>query len=170
MTLGQRITCFDWRSAAIAAPFAILLAWFVTAVLDRDPPIIYDHVGAVKDHVPQGGSIEVEFTVFRLRICDAAVKRWLIDSAGAKHSIPSFTVGPRPLAGLDTYRRSITIPDAAALGQASYQVELAYTCNIIHRLGWPITVASPPIRFTITPNEGLVPFPLPPPPIGRETG
>lgn len=54
-----------------------------------------------------------------------------------------------------------------ALGQASYQVELDYTCNIIHRLGWPITVLSPPIRFTITPNEGVVPFPLPPlPPTG----
>jgi hypothetical protein len=46
--------------------------------------------------------------------------------------------------------RSITIPDAAATGPAMYQVTVDYTCNIIHRLGWPITVTSPPIHFQIT--------------------
>jgi hypothetical protein len=167
MTMAQRVVAFDWRSAIIASPFAVLLAWLVTSALDRQPPIIYDHVAALSDSVPQGGTIEVEFSVFRLRVCDAVVKRWLIDARGEKHAIPSFTVGPRPLAGLDTYRRSITVPDAAALGQASYVVDLAYSCNLIHRLGWPILVSSPPIRFNIRPNEGLVPFPMPPPAIGE---
>lgn len=139
-------------AALLAAPFSILLFWLVTAAIDRQPPIIYDHVRALAADVPQGGTIEVEFSVFRLRICDVEARRWLYDASGRKHSIPSFTVGPRQLAGLDTYRRLITIPEAAAVGQASYVVELAFACNLVHRLGWPIRVLSPPIRFEVTPR------------------
>lgn len=168
MTLTERVRHFDWRSgiisALIAAPFAVLLASIFNAAIDRVPPIIYERVRALSDSVPQGGLIRVEFSVLRLRLCDGEVARWLIDSAGVKHSIPSFTIGPRPLAGLDTYRRTITIPEAAALGQATYQVDLEYSCNLIHRLGWPIEIHSPPIRFEITPRPLILLPPLVPPP------
>jgi len=141
---------FDIVSALIAAPFAVLLAWLITSSIDRQAPIVYESVRATTASVWQGGSIEVEFSVFRLRICEGEAKRWLTDSEGVRHSIPQFTTGPRPLAGLDTYRRTITIPEAAAVGPATYIVELSYACNLIHRLGWPILVTSPPIRFEIT--------------------
>ncbi len=157
----DRIWRFDWISAAIASPFAVLLAWIVTAAIDRTPPITYESAEAKAASVTQGGTIEVEFTVFRTRICDATVKRWLTDKDGARHSIPSYTVGPRvQLAGLDTYRRTITIPEAAAVGQASYQVDLFYECNLIHRLGWPIEVRSPEIRFDVTPRPIIILPPL----------
>lgn len=163
--LVRSIWTFDWLSAAIAAPFAVLLAWLVTAIIDRTPPISYEHVRPMVDSVPQGGIIEVEFTVFRTRICESEVRRWLTDSTGTRHSIPSFTVGPKTqLAGLDTYKRTITIPEAAAVGQAIYQVDIEYSCNLIHRLGWPIFVQSPPIRFEITPRPIIIiPPPEPPP-------
>ncbi|HTV71180.1 MAG TPA: hypothetical protein VMF90_21840 [Rhizobiaceae bacterium] len=151
---------FHWLSALIASPFAILLWWLVTAMIDRQPPIIYEGVRPITASVAQGASIELEFRVFRLRICEATAKRWLYDSAGQKHAIPSYTVGPAQLAGLVTYRRSITIPEAAALGQATYQVELSYICNLIHRLGWPILVTSPPIRFEVTPRPIIILPPL----------
>lgn len=130
-------------------------------VADRQSPIIYEGVRALSESVPQGGTIGVEFEVFRLRLCPGEAHRWLIDAKGAKHAIPSFTVGPRPLPGYTTYRRTITIPDAAAVGQATYQVDLIYTCNFLHVLGWPIVVTSPPVRFEVTPQSLL---PLPPPP------
>ncbi len=124
-------------------------------LFDREPPVRYERVRALSDTVPQGGTIEVEFSVFRLRLCEGTARRWLTDSTGTRHSIPQFTVGPRPLAGLDTYRRTITIPEAAATGPASYQVEISYACNVVHRLGWPIEVQSPPIGFLITPRPAL---------------
>lgn len=157
----ERIWRFDWLSAAIAAPFAIVLAWFVTAAIDRTSPVTYESASATVASVPQGGSIEVQFTVFRHRICKADVRRWLTDSSGTRHSIPSFTVGPRvQLAGLDTYRRMITVPEAAALGPATYQVDLSYECNLIHRLGWPIEVQSPSIHFEVTPRPVIILPPL----------
>lgn len=164
MTLPDKIRRFDWRSAIIAAPFAILIAWLVTSAIDREPPIIYERVGALSSSIPQGGTIQVQFSVFRLRLCEVETRRWLIDSKGTKHSIPSFTVGPRLLAGLDTYTRSITIPEAASVGQATYQVDLSFYCNPIHRLGWPIEIHSPPIRFEITPRPIIILPPLIPPP------
>lgn len=159
-SVTEHIRRFDWRSALVAAPFAVLLYWLVTAFLDRAPPIIYEGAKATSASVAQGQSIEIEFRVFRLRICEGSAKRWLYDAAGEKHAIPSYTVGPRPLAGLDTYRRTITIPEAASVGQATYQVELSYVCNLIHRLGWPIFVKSPPIRFDVTPRPVILLPPL----------
>lgn len=57
------------------------------------------------------------------------------------------------------------IPEAAALGQAMYQVDLSYECNLIHRLGWPIDVHSPVIRFDVMPRLVVIlpqPFNSPP--------
>lgn len=157
----EKIWHFDWLSAFIAAPFAVVLAWFVTAVIDRQPPVVYESARSKSESVPQGGTLEVEFTVFRHRVCPVTAKRWLTDSHGERHAIPSYTVGPRvQLAGLDTYRRTITIPEAAALGHAEYQVDLLYACNLIHRLGWPIEIQSPEIAFEITPRPLILLPPL----------
>jgi hypothetical protein len=130
------------------------------AIADREPPLLFDRAEALSDSVPQGGTIQLEFAVFRRRICDSDAMRTLTDSAHVEHAIPSFTKGPRRLAGYDRYRRSITIPDAAATGLATYRVHVKYYCNPMHRLGWPIEVVSPPIRFRITPRPVLL---LPPP-------
>lgn len=158
----RRIWRFDWGSALIASPFAIALAWMITSAIDRTPPIIYESARVLTDSVAQGGQIEVEFRVFRHRICDGEAKRWLTDAKGIKHSIPSFTVGPRAqLAGLDTYRRTITIPEAAALGQAKYEVDIEFVCNTFQRVfGWPIFLKSPPIRFEVTPRPVILLPPL----------
>lgn len=120
-------------------------------VADREPPIIYEDAKALSPTVKQGGAIEVEFSVFRSRICPLVAKRWLVDSVKKRHSIPQFTTGLKLLAGRETYRRSITIPLAAAVGPATYTVTLDYTCNPLQRLFRPITVVSRPVSFQIEP-------------------
>ena len=126
----------------------------VSMALDGDPPIAYEDVRALTPSVEQGGTIDVQFTVFRQRVCPVVVKRWLTDAAGERHSVPQYTVGLQQLAGRVTYRRSITIPTATALGAARYEVSLDYTCNPLQRLLGPINVTSPPVRFAITPAAG----------------
>lgn len=136
--------------------------WIVSMLLDRDPPVKYDGARALASSVPQGGTLEVEFEVFRSRICASNTKRWLVDSMLEQHSIPQFTVGLRLLAGRETYRRTITIPQNAAVGPARYYVTLDYFCNVFHQMGFPIRVTSPSINFDITPAVSLVPFGPPP--------
>ncbi len=140
----------------IAAGLMLGLAFFgsyslASMILDRVPPITYEGAKALQPEVGRGGVLDVEFKVFRTRICPAVTKRWLVDAEGTRHAIPSYTVGVQLLAGKETYQRSITIPLAAALGPAWYEVDLNYYCNVIHRIGWPINVTSPPIPFLITP-------------------
>lgn len=120
-------------------------------VADRDPPIVYEDAKALAPSVEQGGTIEIEFSVFRTRICPLITKRWLTDSAMERHSIPQFTTGLRLLAGRETYRRSITVPVAAAPGPAEYRVTLEYVCNPLQNFMGPIVVTSPPIRFKVLP-------------------
>ncbi len=129
---------------------------------DRTPPIVYEDGKALADSVPQGGSISIQFQVFRTRICDGDAERWITDSDGVRHSIPSYTVSGSPplLAGREVYVRRITIPDSIVLGPASYQVTLEFSCNWIHRLGYPIIVKSPPILFEITPRAAVILPPL----------
>lgn len=70
-----------------------------------------------------------------------------------RHSIPQFTTGLQLLAGRDTYRRSMTTPTAAAVGNARYEVMLDYTCNPLQKLIGPIQVTSPPVKCRITPAK-----------------
>lgn len=120
-------------------------------VVDRDPPIIYEDAKALSSEVEQGGVIEIEYSVFRTRICPLVTKRWLIDADRTRHSIPQFTTGLRLLAGRETYRRSITVPMAAAPGPAEYSVTLEYVCNPLQNFLGPIVVTSPPIKFKVIP-------------------
>ncbi|QYA03896.1 hypothetical protein [Rhizobium sp. B21/90] len=115
----------------------------VSMAFDRQPPILYEEAKALSSSVPQGGSLDVEFKVFRTRICPVVAKRRLIDSQGSKHSIPSYTVGMQMLAGRETYMRSIVIPNNASIGPALYEVDLDFICNAIHQMGFPIRVVSP---------------------------
>jgi len=121
--------------------------------VDREPPIEYEGAQALAKEVAQGGSIDVEFSVFRKRICPAVTRRWLTDANQERHSIPQYTVGLQLLAGRETYRRSITIPSAASPGPAQYEVTLEYTCNALQNFIGPIKVTSPPVMFTITPAD-----------------
>ena len=152
--------------AVLALAFAGAFS-LMSMILDRDPPIIYEGARALSASVPQGEAIDVEFKVFRERICASEAKRWLSDADQVRHAIPSYTVGLQLLAGRETYRRSITTPAATAVGRACYQVVLNYACNIFHRLGAPIVVESPPICFDVTPATSLVPLGLPPLPDPR---
>jgi len=127
-------------------------------VADREPPIIYEDAKALSSTVEQGGTIEIEFSVFRTRICPLITKRWLTDSAKERHSIPQYTTGLRLLAGRETYRRSITVPVAAAPGPAEYRVTLEYVCNPLQNFMGPIVVTSPPIKFKVLPAR-LIPVP-----------
>lgn len=141
------------------------LALIGTAVIgveigDRNPPITYEAARALEKSVPQGGSIDIEYQVYRWRICKAVAKRLLIDSAGDVHNIAAYTVGLSPFTGKETYRRTITIPDEAEIGPALYHVTIDYYCNPFHRLGFPITVDAPAISFDITKSLSLVPFGL----------
>jgi len=123
-------------------------------VVDREPPIEYEGAHALSAKVPQGGSIDVEFSVFRKRICPVVTRRWLTDAKNERHSIPQYTVGLRLLAGRETYRRSITIPLSAAPGPAQYDVTLSYVCNPLQRImNMPIEVSSPPVKFEVVPGE-----------------
>ena len=147
-TFGWRLLGVIFFALAILGSFNLAL-W----VSDREPPIEYEGVRALAQSVPQGGSIEVEFSVFRRRICPLVARRWLYDAAGDRHSVPQYTAGLRLLAGRETYRRAITIPTAATPGPARYEVTLDYICNPLQQLIGPIQVTSPPIRFTITPGN-----------------
>lgn len=132
---------------------------FVSAVIDREPPIAYEGARAVEESVQRGSSIDIEFKVFRKRICEQVVRRYLTDSMGIRHAIPSYTVGLQMLAGRETYQRSITIPTAASIGPASYQVVIDYACNPLQNLLGTIRVSSPPISVVIVPENGLLSVP-----------
>lgn len=122
-------------------------------VADREPPIEYEAATALATSVPQGGTIDVEFSVFRKRICPLVATRWLYDAVGERHSIPQYTTGLKLLAGRETYRRSITVPTAATPGPARYEVTLDYICNPLQNWIGPIHVVSPLIEFIVTPSD-----------------
>jgi len=167
MTLAQRVTTFDWRSAIIASPFAILLAFVVTSMLDRQPPVDYLDARSAVSSAPAGGTIDIHFDVYRYRICPVIkATRQITDSQGVQHAVSNYTFASNTRPGRESYDRTITIPEAVEVGLASYRIRLTYACNFVHNLGWPIEVQSPPVFFRVTPSEtegfSLPPLPRPP--------
>jgi hypothetical protein len=154
MTFGQKLARFDWRSAVIAAPIAVLLAWLVTSIIDRAPPIDFISATAMEKSAPAGGTIDIHFDVYRHRICPVIkAGRTLTDSTDTEHAVANYTFASNTRPGRETYDRTITIPDAVQPGTAFYVIKLSYACNFTHNLGWPIIVASPRVYFRVTPSE-----------------
>lgn len=117
-------TFFRYAAGALSILVAVTSFNMAVLVVDREPPIADQGARALADQVDQGGTIKVEYKVFRSRICPVAAKRWLYDAAGQRHSVPQYTVGADVTAVRKTYPRTIKIPPSAAMGPAWYEVVL----------------------------------------------
>lgn len=166
-----------WRKVDVPAATVFILAALagvgvasaISAALDRDPPTVFETATVLTPQVPQGGVLDVQYTVIQNRLCSATVERYVTDADGNVHVPSTYTVGRTamiegyPPEGRETYHRSITVPLAASLGPARYDARFLYTCNVVHRLAYPIIVDAPPVRFMITPAPASV-APLTPDP------
>ncbi|ESW92905.1 hypothetical protein X772_02790 [Mesorhizobium sp. LSJC280B00] len=154
-----------WRKMSAPAAIVFLMTIFaavglasmISSVLDREPPTVFESATVLTQQVPQGGVLDVQYTVIQNRICAATVERYVTDSDGTVHVPSTYTVGRRPLIdgyppeGRETYQRSITIPLATALGRAHYEARFTYTCNVMQKLAFPIEVTAPTVYFDIVP-------------------
>lgn len=161
-----------WRKMDIPAAIVFVLtclagiglASVISSVLDREPPIVFEEVTVLTPQVPQGGVLDIQYISVRYRLCASTVERFVTDSEGAVHVPATYTVDRYPLIdgyppeGREIYQRSVTIPLAAAVGRAYYEVRSTYTCNILQKLAFPIEVLTPTVYFEITP----APAPLEP--------
>lgn len=164
MTLWRSWEAF-WRKMSTPAAVvfvmtifaAVGLASMISSVLDREPPTVFESATALTPAVPQGGVLDVQYTVVQNRVCPSTVERYVTDSDGTIHVPSTYTVGRRatiegyPPEGRETYHRSITVPLAASVGPARYDARFVYTCSILHKLAFPILVDAPAVRFEITP-------------------
>lgn len=155
-------------AAGVALAFAFVGAYTVTSIiLDRDPPVVFDEGVALTPDVQQGGVLEVRFIGTRKRICPTAGSRVITDSDGAQHIPSSFTVGEWQFSkGREIYTGTITIPFAASVGKARFDLKFIYACNALHKL-FPIEVPSPPVYFNITEAPVAI-EPLTPPELGND--
>ncbi|PWJ88338.1 hypothetical protein C8D77_11160 [Mesorhizobium loti] len=164
-----------WRKTDITAGFIFIMAGLagvglgsvVSSALDNDPPTIFEQARVLTPQVPQGGVLDIQYTVVQNRVCAASVDRLVTDSEGTAHVPATYTVDRRafiegyPPEGRESYQRSITVPLAAAIGKARYDVRFSYACNLWHKMTKPIIVNAPPAYFEITeapaPLEPLTP-------------
>ncbi|TGT76697.1 MULTISPECIES: hypothetical protein [unclassified Mesorhizobium] len=153
----------------LAAMAGVGLAAAISSMLDREPPTVFEIATALTPEVPQGGVLDVQYTVRQNRVCTATVERYITDVNGNIHVPSTYTVGKQasiegyPPEGRETYHRSVTVPLAASVGPARYDARFTYTCGMLQKLAYPIVVDAPPIRFMITPAPASV-APLTPDP------
>lgn len=176
MRLRRSWTAFWLKIDAWSAAVFILvimagvgLAAAISSMLDREPPTVFEIATALTPEVPQGGVLDVQYTVVQNRVCTAGVERYITDVDGNIHVPSTYTVGRQaliegyPPEGRETYHRSVTVPLAASVGPARYDARFTYTCGMLQKLAYPIIVDAPPIRFMITPAPASV-APLTPDP------
>ena len=154
--LGKRHpVSYFWRLVGIVI---LAMSWvgagsMALLVTDNQPPLQYVSARAIEKEVAQGGELNVEYEVFRSKICESTVRRYVVDAAGEQWSVTNYTVGSNLKAGKEVYQRKITVPLGTALGVATYEVKLEYRCNIMQVWLWPLKVNAPPIPFLITAGD-----------------
>lgn len=144
-----------WRISALTA-FILVLFWAGTAGMmtaDRAIPVRVATTLLLTPEVPAGGMLRVEYAVIRDRACRTNVERQIIDSKGTRFILPETDFESMGPTGPDRYISPNTVPVMAELGDARYRVTLNYSCNIIHRLFWPITDVRPDLHFNILPAK-----------------
>lgn len=159
-----------WRKVDVPAATVFILAALagvgiasaISSLLDREPPTVFEKAEALTPTVPQGGVLDAQYSVVQNRLCNASVERYVTDADGNIHVPSTYTVGRQapiegyPPEGRETYHRSITVPLAASVGPARYDVRFTYVCGLLQKLAYPIVVDAPPIRFEITPAPAAV--------------
>ena len=143
-----------WRIAALSS-FILVLFWAGTAGMltaDRAVPVHVAKTTLLTPEVAQGSFLRIEYSVIRDRACRTNIERQIIDSKGTRFILSETdleVVGPT---GPDQFITASQVPAMVHPGPARYRVTLNYSCNIIHRLFWPITDARPDISFFVLPS------------------
>lgn len=120
--------------------------------IDREPASVTLKTQVLTPSVMPGAELRIRYTVRRARDCGSHFDRVLLDSNRVRVVLPdvSFAKPPAPL-GDDTYISTILVPPSFAAGPAIYRVIPSYTCNMIHRLFWPITLDPVDVLFDVLP-------------------
>lgn len=147
---------------AMVSCFTLVVFWSGIAgqmAADRATPVAVLETTLLTPEVPQGGLLRVSYIVRRDRVCRTLLERVIMDFDGNRYVLPDLdfeAVGP---SGLEQFTSQTPVPDILGAGLASYRVTLTYSCNIVHRLLWPVVDVRPPVYFRITPantKEGRV--------------
>lgn len=142
--------------------FLLVVFWSGLAgqmTADRATPVAVLESTLLTPEVPQGGLLRVSYIVRRDRVCKTLLERVIIDSNGNRYVLPDLDFEAAGPAGLEQFTSQTPVPDILTTGLASYRVTLTYSCNIVHRLAFPIVDVRPPVYFRITPinvKEGRV--------------
>lgn len=137
-----------WRASTlglVAIVFGTLGAW----IADRDPPTSIYSSDVLTPAVERGGTLRIQYSIYRRRGCSTLVERVLYDSERVRHVLPpiEFRGAPGP-SGYDKYTTTVTVPVEVALGQANFRAITTYRCNPVHDM-WPITVVTTDADFFV---------------------
>lgn len=137
-----------WRITTLVAA-GMLGGYIGFMASDRDVPIQYKSMAPTKEFVFKGTDLVIKHEALRRRSCATVVNRLIFDNHQERHVIPDliFPEGLLPV-GQDTFTVSITIPEKAAPGEATYRVVRHYKCNLLHNF-WPITDGPYEFKFII---------------------
>lgn len=151
--LGRILTFVLFGAAA-----GILGYW----TAERDAPTTQLSERILTPVVAPGELLKVEYQVERRKNCHVHLEQILLDGERVRWPIEDedYEAAPGPV-GHDTFVIGIEVPRRFAQGTGRYRAIRTYTCNVIHRLFWPIVVISPDVEFTVRGPPTLNGLPIP---------
>ena len=113
---------------AASSSVAALVLWGIALLLSQEPVSQISNI-LIKNTASPGGSIILESSVFRKRLCATKIERTIFDGANIRWVLSDidFSSAPGPL-GHQVYRQSIPVPNEAEPGDASLYFGLVWNC------------------------------------------
>lgn len=136
-------------SAMVVYLFVVfkVASWYI-----ERPPVDVLGTRVIDSNAHPGGTVELEYTVFRHKLCQTNIQRFLYAGEERQRIILEQVslVGGGVLNRPDTYRKTITIPSNAPLGPATLVTLVSHACNPI-QFFWPTVSLVQDVPITITP-------------------
>lgn len=134
-------------------PAAVFISLGLAFMVDQRPVISIENTrGTASPYkVKEFGTLKIEWSTIRNRVCDGVSSREIIDSTGTVHRFTSVLSPHGSKIGYDSWVSYIGLPVKVAWGPAIYRVTVTYNCGWSHKI-IPLRVKIPDVYFEIVPN------------------
>jgi hypothetical protein len=122
------------------------------SVVQREIPNTMISLKLANDRVTPGGSLQLETNLVRNRYCRQTIAQFIIDGQDVRHDLPVVTTPANVKLGLDSFKRSIELPDDISIGSATLFLGTSFMCHWSHFF-WPLRRPIIKLDFIVEPQQ-----------------
>jgi hypothetical protein len=135
----------------VAWSYGLYVAYKIL-VAQREVPNTMISLKVANERVSPGGTLQLETNLVRNRYCRHTISQFIVDGRDVRYDLPVVTTPSNVHLGLDSFKRSIEIPQEISLGSATLILGTSFMCHWSHFF-WPLRRPVIELHFIVDPQQ-----------------